>query len=328
MEKLIFSLGLILSGLALGYVLQFLDRNQILSLPLPIADLRKLLQKIGLLFFMPISFMAAVWIVSFDNLRVVLLPVVGVTALLSGGLIGLLVARLLKKSTQQATVLFCCGSFSNLGAIGTLVCFMFLGEAGLALVALYRMFEEIYYYTIGFPLARFYSGSSEEKQGLGRRLVDVLKDPFVAAALSAFFIGLLLNLTSIPRPSFFEIVIALSVPIGTFVLIVSIGLGMRFSSVGSYIRESLLISLIKFVAIPLIACSMAYLFGLHLIADGLPFKVVLILSSMPVAFNALVAASIYDLDLDLANSCWLVSTGALVIIMPLLYFLISSPRFL
>ena len=53
MEKLIFSLGLILSGLALGYVLQFLDRNQILSLPLPIANLRKLLQKIGLLFFMP-----------------------------------------------------------------------------------------------------------------------------------------------------------------------------------------------------------------------------------------------------------------------------------
>ena len=69
---------------------------------------------------------------------------------------------------------------------------------------------------------------------------------------------------------------------------------------------------------------MAYLFGMHLMDDGLAFKVVLILSSMPVAFNALVAASIYDLDLDLANSCWIVTTGALVIILPWLYYLLSS----
>jgi hypothetical protein len=60
------------------------------------------------------------------------------------------------------------------------------------------------------------------------------------------------------------------------------------------------------------------------VADGLPFKVALVLSSMPVAFNALVAASIYDLDLDLANSCWLVTTAALVVIMPWLYFLLLS----
>ena len=155
-------------------------------------------------------------------------------------------------------------------------------------------------------------------------LGEVLKDPFVAAALSAFVIGLALNLTDIPRPSFFETVIALTVPVGTFVLIVSIGLSMRFSSVGDFVSESLLVSLIKFIAVPFIACTMAYLFDLHLIDDGLAFKVVLVLSSMPVAFNALVAASIYDLDLDLANSCWLVTTGALGVILPWLYFLLQS----
>jgi predicted permease len=44
-----------------------------------------------------------------------------------------------------------------------------------------------------------------------------------------------------------------------------------------------------------------------------------------VAFNALVAASIYDLDLDMANSCWLVTTLALIAVLPWLYFLLSSP---
>ena len=324
MGKLFFSLGLIIIGLVFGYVVQLLDRNKTITLPLPIASLRKLLQKIGLLFFMPITFMSAVWIVSFENLRVVLLPVICIITLLSGGLLGMFIARLQKKSVKQTAVLFCCGSFSNLGAIGTLACYMFLGEAGLGLVVLYRMLEEIYFYTFGYPLARFYSRAADDNQSIGRRLLDVLKDPFVAAALSAFFIGLFLNLTNIPRPSFFELVIALSVPLGTFVLIVSIGLGMRFSSIGDYLSESLWLSLIKFVAMPLIACSMAYLFGMHLMDDGLAFKVVLVLSSMPVAVNALVVASIYDLDLDLANSCWIVTTGALVVILPWLYFLLSS----
>jgi predicted permease len=324
MDKLLFSLAIILSGLALGYVLQTLDRNRVVQLPLPIAQLRKMLQRIGLLFFMPISFMAAVWIVSFADLRVMILPVIGVGALLAGGLLGMLVARLMKQPTNQSTVLFCCGSFSNLGAIGTLACYMFLGEAGLAFVVLYRMFEEIYYYAIAFPVARFYSGSSGAKRTFARRLLDVLKDPFVAAALSAFFIGLFLNLAAIPRPAFFEMVIAVSVPAGTFILIVSIGLSMHVSRVGSYLHESLLVCLIKFAAVPVLACSLAYLSDLHLIADGIPFKVVLVLSAMPVAINALVAASIYDLDLDLANSCWLVTTLALLVVLPLLYFLLSS----
>ena len=58
MEKLIFSLGLILSSL-LGYALQILNRREIVTLPLPIAELRKLLEKTGPLLFMPISFPAA-----------------------------------------------------------------------------------------------------------------------------------------------------------------------------------------------------------------------------------------------------------------------------
>ena len=39
----------------------------------------------------------------------------------------------------------------------------------------------------------------------------------------------------------------------------------------------------------------------------------LIAASMPVAFTALVAASVYELDLDLANACWLTTTGALLV---------------
>ena len=154
-------------------------------------------------------------------------------------------------------------------------------------------------------------------------MAEISKDPFVRAAFGAFICGLTLNLSGIPRPTFFEALNGFFVPRRTFILLVSIGLGMRFSSVGNYIVEGLLIALVKFVAIPLIAVTSAFVLGLGDINDGLPLKVVLIASSMPVAFTALVAASIYDLDLDLANSCWLITTGSLVVVLPWISYLLT-----
>ena len=44
---------------------------------------------------------------------------------------------------------------------------------------------------------------------------------------------------------------------------------------------------------------------------------------MPVAFTALIPPSIYDLDLDLANSCWFFTTALLVVVLPLLLMILS-----
>jgi hypothetical protein len=98
---------------------------------------------------------------------------------------------------------------------------------------------------------------------------------------------------------------------------------MHFSNVRHHLTEGLVISTIKFLLLPLMAAGAGYLLGMGDIQDGLPLKVVILCASMPVAFNALVAASIYDLDLDLANSCWLMTTVALLIVVPMLSFLFS-----
>lgn len=320
MQKLLFSLLLILTGLCVGYLWQqrLIKKQHDDGIP----ALRKLLQKIGLLFFMPVSFVAAVWVVSFADLRVAFLPVVGALALITGGVFGFGIAGILKKEKEQKSVLFCCGSFTNIGAIGALVAFVFLGEEGFGLVAMYKMFEEILYYTVGFPIVRYISKDSDEMP-FAKRLVEVSKDPFVRAALGAFICGMALNLSGITRPNFFETLNSFFVPCGTFILLVSIGLGMRFGSIGGYLKEGVLIALVKIVAVPVVACSVAYFLGFGDINNGLVLKVVLIASSMPVGFTALVAASIYDLDLDLANACWLISTGSLVVVLPWLAFLLS-----
>ena len=80
---------------------------------------------------------------------------------------------------------------------------------------------------------------------------------------------------------------------------------------------------IKFLIVPLAIGGLAYLIGYGEIENGLPLKVVIVLTTMPVAFSALIPPSIYDLDLDLANACWFFTTACLIWVLPALLFVIE-----
>ncbi len=323
MARLFFTLVVIAAGLGLGYGLQRAAAAGRIALPMPIADLRRLLQKVGLLFFMAFSFMATLWIIRLDNLRVAWMPALGLSVLACGGALALLAARLLKLDRRQTGSFFACGSFSNIGSIGALAVYLFLGEAAFAYVPLYKLFEETAYYTIGFPITRFFSAAGGGGEpSVGGRLGKVLADPFVFAALVAMIVGGGLNLAGVERPALFGTLNAVCIPTGTFLLLTSIGLAMRFASAANHLRACAAIAAIKFMILPLFATLCATMLGFGVIDGGLPLKVVMILSAMPVAFTALIPPSLYDLDLDLSNACWLTSTLALAVVLPALYLIV------
>ena len=324
MVRLVFSLSIISFGLALGYIIQILAQRGTIQLPISLEELRKLLQKIALLFFNPIAFLGAIWIIKIDNLRIIALPFIGVFALLLGGVLALAAAKSYKLTRKQIGSLYTCGSFTNIGSIGGLVCFIFLGEVGFALVPFYKLFEEVVYYAIGFPIAKFYSTEATESETTISRLKKVFTDIFVVVALTTILLGAILNFSGLERPDYYRTINYIFIPTATVLLLTSIGMAMRFKSVKSYLRECVSVSLIKFILVPFSVCTVALLLGYGRIEGGLPLKVVLILSCMPVAFTALVPPSIYDLDLDLANSCWLCTTSSLIVVLPLLLYIISS----
>jgi len=322
-NKIIISLGYIFFGLIVGYIIQQLELRKVIRLPISLEKFRKLLQRIGLLFFMPISFIGALWIIKVDNIKIAALPFLGIFALLIGGIFGLTAAKYFRLQRKDTGSMFTCGSFTNIGSIGALICYLFLGEEGFALVPVYKLFEQVIYYAVGFPIAKSFSNNIVKKENIISQLKKVFTDIFVVVALISIAIGIFLNLSGIERPIFYKTINAIFIPAGTVILLVSIGLAMKFGRVESYINECLAISIIKFVLVPLAISTLAIFLGYGIIEGGLPLKVVIILSSMPVAFSALIPVSIYDLNLDLANSCWLVTTLSLIIILPLLFYIIS-----
>ncbi|MGE5842606.1 MAG: AEC family transporter [Deltaproteobacteria bacterium] len=323
MSKLILSFAVILFGLLLGYGIQVLVNRKALALPLPIDQLRKLLQRTALLFLNPVAIVGALWVVNIESLRLAALPFTGLFAILVGGSLALAASKMLHLEPRKAGAMYGCGSFTNIGSIGALICFTFLGEQGFALVPIYKLFEELSYYSIGFPIAKYYS-STEKTERVMDRIKSLVKDPFILTALSSIVLGGLLNRSGFQRPEFYGIIVSVFVPLGTILLLTSIGLALKFRRVRDYLKECISVSVIKFLFVPVLSSSLAYVLGFGDFENGLPLKVVIILSSMPVAFNALIPPSIYDLDLDLANSCWFFTTSLLVLVLPLLLLIVNA----
>ena len=323
LSKFLFSFGVIAVGLFSGYALQVLVRKEIIRLPMDMDRLRKLILRTALFTFLPATVIGAVWSIKINDPRIATLPFLGSFSLFLGGALALALSRMLRLNRMEAGSLFVCGFFVNLGAIGGLICYVFLGEAGFAFVPIYRLFEEFLYYMVGFPVARFFASEVHEGESLIDRFRKTSLDPLILVSVFSITLGGVLNLSGLARPEFYRTVNSILIPLTTIVFLVPIGMAMKVGKVRHYFRECILLSLLRFLIIPAVVGSLGLLLGYGQIGEGLVLKVVMILSSMPVAFMALIPPSLYDLDLDLANSCWLFTTGLLVIVLPLLYFVIQ-----
>ncbi|MCG8687541.1 MAG: hypothetical protein MI892_21885 [Desulfobacterales bacterium] len=316
MGRFIFSIGLVIVGIGIGYLIQRLVNYNKISLP--VEKTRRGLQKAALLFFNPIAILGATWSANIHDIKIAGLPFIGITALISGGLLAFAASGMLNLDKKQTGSFLVCGSFTNIGSLGALFCFLFLGEQGFALVPFYKLFEETFYYAVGFPMAKSFSDDLSDTPSFLTRVKSALSDIFVLVAVTCIGVGLILNLSGIERPEVYTQINQIFIPVAALLLLISIGMAMRFSSVKTFLKPAITVSAIKFILVPVVVVTLGYMLGLDQIDNGLPLKVILILSSMPVGFIAMVPPTLYKLDVDLANACWLVTNGALLFTIPML----------
>ena len=316
MGRFIFSIGLVIVGIGIGYLIQRLVNYNKISLP--VEKTRRGLQKAALLFFNPAAILGATWSANIHDIKIAGLPFIGITALISGGLLAFAASRMLSLDRKQTGSFLVCGSFANIGSLGALFCFIFLGEQGFALVPFYKLFEETFYYAVGFPMAKSFSDDLSDTPSFLTRVKSALSDIFVLVAVTCIGMGLILNLSGLERPGIYTQINQIFIPVAALLLLISIGMAMRFSSVKTFLKPAITVSAIKFILVPVVVVTLGYMLGLDQIDNGLPLKVILILSSMPVGFIAMVPPTLYKLDVDLANACWLVTNGALLFTIPML----------
>lgn len=326
MQKFVFSFSVIVLSLAAGYAFKAAIRAGAIRLSDKATESIRLgLQKSAMLVLNPVAFCGAVWVLDLGEKRYLALPFVGLTALITGMLLGLAGSRVLRLPPAQAGVYAPCGSFTNIGNIGGLVTFVLLGESGYALVPFYKLLEELWYYGVLFPFARSvgervspWKTSGPVRSGGMAGVLRLARDPFLIVALASIALGLGLNASGVPRPAGYAGLNAVIVPLSSFAFLFSIGMKMRFRIYREHIAAATMLIGSKAVAVPAVAFGVATLAGLGSTTGGIGLKVAVILASMPVGFLGLVPPALYGLDEDLASSLWLASNSALLITVPMI----------
>ncbi|HUX50791.1 MAG TPA: hypothetical protein VMW73_08340 [Spirochaetia bacterium] len=324
MAKILFILAISLGSLVVGYLVRRAGLwGKRVDLTWPETLSRRM--KIWAIFILnPVPIIDSFWRLSLSTKGIFMLPLLGVLSLLVGGISAIVLSRLFRIPPKRAASVFTSGMFTNILTFGGLISFVFFGYRGYAFVQLFNMFVSMTYYVVGFPLSREISiGGKPSLRALSPKAMR--ERPYMFVPIITMAAGLLLNLTGVPRPLVFDWATNALIPIIAGMLGASIGLTLRLSTVGNYRLEIPLIAAIKFIIVPAIIIPLGIAFGLPAVADGLAFKVLVVVSVMPVAFNALVPPAMYGFDLDLANSAWIVTTLSLALILPLLY-LVLQPR--
>lgn len=312
LHRILLSLLIIFASLSTGYIAAHLAKGSTIWQN-RLDNLRSRLQSISIFGLLPFSAMLSLWGLPNPSVDLLYLPFLGLVAYIFGGGIAILTATLMGMTRREAGSFYCCGTFTNLGAVGALVCLLYLGENSIALVVLYRLLEEIFYFGVCFPIARRYGEMAENARTRPIRI-----DPVLLSIVAALGFGIVLNLCGVKRADFLGPVASFSMLFATIFFLIAIGLRLRLSSLPRYWRAGVAMCVIKFVALPCVMTALAFFLGLGQIEGGLPLKVVCVLSAMPVAMTALVPPALFGLDVDLANSCWIYTTLGLVFVLPAL----------
>lgn len=279
--------------------------------------LQRTLQVTALTVFNPIAFVGALWALPDLDPRLLLLPLVGLATLVIAFALGALVARTLRLDPQRA-VLFRTGvSYTNLGNLGGLSVFQILGEAGYALVPLYKLLEELWIYGFLFP----HTNPQKSPRSLSGALAKVLKDPFVLIVVAALTLGFVLRLSGIPRPALYGTLLPFIVPASTLFLLVAVGLTLRFSFSPQDVRPALALTGLKILVLPLVSLAFTALAGFGPLP--LVWKAALILSCMPMAFLSMIPPTLYRLDGRFTATAWGLSMLSLGITLPILSLLLA-----
>lgn len=319
------SLSFILLGLVAGVVLGIILRPRLTQRAFD--ALRRGLQVAALLVLNPLAFVGALWALPDLDPRLLLLPVVGLGTLAAAFVIGGLAARWGRLDPERALLFRTGTSYTNIGNLGGLSVFLLVGEAGYAVLPLYKLFEELWIYGFLFPhtkrgAQRLKASGDQGAEGRWKALGQVARDPFVLVVLGAVALGLGLHIWGPARPDWYGDLNAVLVPTSSMALLASIGLNLKLSFSSEDLKPALGLTALKVLALPVVSLGLAGLAGFW--ALDAVWKTALILSVMPMAFLSLIPPTLYGLDEKFPATAWATTMVSLLITLPVLNWVVAT----
>lgn len=264
---------------------------------------------INLVFLEPVIVLWATWKIPLSA-DLVALPLAGLLLVGAGFAAGVVGSRILSLEDADRKTFTITSSLANHGyTMGGLVCYMMLGETGLGLSSLFAF----YFVPFTFIVIFSYAAGSRDRENplkLMRRLLFQRRN----LPLAATVIGLLLNLSGVPRP---EVALSITPLVIVTVLLYYFSLGLTFemTAVTGNIPHHLLIAFLKFILLPVATFITLEIAGIQKPVS----TVIMIQSFMPAAVYSVITSVLFRLNTSMASAIFVINTVLfLVAVLPFL----------
>lgn len=305
--KLAVTISVLSLGLFLGYLFRKKAGNG--------ERISEILLKFVIIFLTPFINFLAIWGTSEINFQLILLPITGfiLTAFLF--IPAFVFPGIMKYQRKETGSFILCTLISNVGyTMGGFICFVFLGNEGYALAAIYVLYGMAMIYTIAFPLARFFG--SGDTGNILRSIRKNFTEPITIIPILGLILGFVFHFSKISYPAEASSFLKYLIPAGTFVAFFAVGMKISLPPLGKFIKPLLALFVIKFVYSPFICQIIVKVLSLNLLYK----KVIFIESMMPVGIYALMISILFKLDEDISKAGWIYTTIMGIILIPVIFY--------
>lgn len=273
-------------------------------------DVQKLSQRLITINLISLESFIVLWTIWGLDLTpdLIILPFAGFIEVLLGLLAGIAICTLTQCKGIQKHTFIISSSLANHGfTMGGFLCYLFLGEKGLALAFIFIIYFMPYVIMVIFSYARYVGTNAPFS--FKRYILTPQNMP-----LYAVFAALLLHYLDIKRPIInipLDPMLATSLTIYYF----SMGIYFKFKNIKGFWKSHIMLALIKFIIVPLF---MYFLLLFPQLSHDIK-TVIQLQSFMPAAIYSVITSILFNLDKEMATSMFVVNTIVFSgIMMPLL----------
>jgi malate permease and related proteins len=218
---------------------------------------------------------------------------------------------LVTKDKAERAAIHASTTFGNYGWIGWAVANVVLGADGFQRAVFFTSMWWPSFYSYGLLIGIVHN-ESEERRGV---LIITLKR--LAPVAIALATGITFNLAKITVPDVLYSTIRNFGDMSVSLILLTVGLHLKFSSLIGHFPKALLVSLLRFIPGPIIGIAVAALgkavFGL----DEISVRVVLLNSALPVATIIAVLGDNYPMKTDIVGASIVLSTVLSLVVLPI-----------
>ena len=174
-----------------------------------------------------------------------------------------------------------------------------------------------------FPLAQYFRSQAHQEDEQQEWHFHLREALFTKKQMSLLgvLVGIALHLADVPRPDAVGTFFRIMIPLRPWIVMLPVGYQIDFGNAKLFYKKTLSMIPLRYVLVP----AVIYCIARTVFTDPVVLGSILVAAAAPVAINAVITNTLYELNVDLTVASFITTTiSYIVLFIPVMYILVHN----